>query len=55
MKPPIKKRNFLKDGKWITNPQETKILLCVCGEKYLKTRPGQTMCVRCMYKPKTLV
>lgn len=37
----------MKNGKWIDNPKATTVLVCECGEKYIKTRPNQTQCLRC--------
>jgi len=45
-KPSIK--TFQKDGKWVENPEETKVLVCACGYKYIKTRDNQTSCIKCM-------
>jgi len=41
-------KNFFKDGKWIDKPEEVVILECECGNKYIKTREEQTICLRCM-------
>ncbi len=48
---PVKKgppKQFQKDGRWIVKPGKTEVLVCSCGNRYLKTRPGQTMCLRCV-------
>ena len=45
-------KNFMKDGKWIDNPNQPKVVMCECGNKYIKTREGQTVCVRCLTKVK---
>jgi len=45
-------KNFLKDGKWIDNPNEPVVLVCTCGNKYIKTRLEQTHCLRCFVKRK---
>ncbi len=37
-------------GKWVEKRTRTEILLCVCGNKYIKTRKEQTVCVRCIYR-----
>ncbi len=42
-------KHFQKDGHWIVNPTKTNVFLCKCGNRYLKTRPGQAECVRCMF------
>ena len=41
-------KTFQKDGHWIEKPNKTPILLCDCGNRYLKTRRNQTKCLRCM-------
>ena len=43
-------KNFLKDGKWIDNPNTVAVVTCSCGNKYIKTRAGQTHCLRCFVK-----
>ena len=45
-------KNFLKNGKWIDNPNKTVILRCKCGNKYIKTRAEQVVCLRCLGKVK---
>ena len=40
-------KTFQKDGKWVNKPFRTEILVCACGSKYIKTRLGQTGCIRC--------
>ena len=45
----VSKKHFQKDGKWISRPSKTEILVCVCGGKYIKTRKDQTLCIKCMY------
>ncbi len=35
-------------GKWIYKTTVSTVLLCICGNKYLKTRPNQITCVKCM-------
>ncbi len=40
-------KTFQQDGHWIEKPHKTAILLCVCGNRYLKTRAGQDKCLRC--------
>ena len=45
-------KTFHKDGKWIDNPNEPAIIVCVCGNKYIKTRIEQTACLRCFVKKK---
>ena len=38
----------MKDGKWIDNPNEPVVLVCECGNKYIKTRDKQEVCLRCL-------
>jgi hypothetical protein len=45
-------KTFQKDGKWVEKPRRTEILVCECGNKYIKTRPQQIKCVRCLIKEK---
>lgn len=41
-------KTFQQDGHWIEKPNKTAILVCECGNRYLKTRPNQTRCLRCI-------
>lgn len=41
-------KTFQQDGHWIEKPNKTAILICVCGNRYLKTRPRQEKCLRCV-------
>src|SRR6185437_289113 len=41
-------KNFQQDGHWIETTEKTPILICECGNSYLKTRPGQKICLRCL-------
>lgn len=41
-------KTFQQDGHWVVKIKKTPILLCECGNKYLKTRAGQSRCLRCM-------
>jgi hypothetical protein len=41
-------KHYQQDGHWIVNPNKTNVLVCTCGNRYLKTRPGQTLCLRCV-------
>jgi len=41
-------KTFQKDGHWIEKTDKTPILICECGNRYLKTRPGQKLCLRCL-------
>ena len=38
----------MQDGKWIDKPHVTKVAICKCGNKYIKTRDEQRSCLRCM-------
>lgn len=42
------RKTFQQDGHWIEKPEKTAILLCVCGNRYLKTRKEQVLCLRCV-------
>ena len=52
MKPiiPIKLKSFSKLGKWVERKTIAEILTCSCGNKYIKSRKNQTICVRCIAK-----
>lgn len=41
-------KTFFQDGKWIDNPNEPAVLECDCGDKYIKTREDQEVCLRCL-------
>jgi hypothetical protein len=41
-------KTFQQDGHWIEKTDKTPILICECGNRYLKTRPGQKICLRCL-------
>jgi hypothetical protein len=41
-------KTFQQDGRWIEKTKKTEILLCVCGNRYIKTRPKQMVCLRCL-------
>lgn len=43
-------KNFMKDGKWTDNPNPPAVVLCPCGNKYIKTRVGQETCLLCLGK-----
>lgn len=45
-------KTFQKDGHWIENPNKPVVLLCACGNRYLKTRNGQVKCLRCISQGK---
>ena len=40
-------KTFQQNGHWIEKTVVTPILVCQCGNRYLKTRSGQTKCLRC--------
>lgn len=42
-------KHFQQDGHWIVRPRKSEVLTCRCGNRYLKTRPGQSVCIRCMF------
>lgn len=35
-------------GQWVERPRRTETLTCICGNRYIKTRKGQTTCVFCI-------
>lgn len=37
-----------KMGQWVEKPRRMEILTCSCGNKYIKTRDRQTVCLRCI-------
>ena len=37
-------------GSWVERPRRASILLCECGNRYIKTRKGQTVCVQCLFR-----
>jgi len=41
-------KTFQQDGHWVEKKNVTPILLCSCGNRYLKTRSGQQKCLRCV-------
>jgi hypothetical protein len=45
-------KNFMKNGKWVDNPNQPAVLRCRCGNKYIKTRREQTVCLRCFLAKK---
>ncbi len=40
-------KNFMKNGKWIEKTKAPAVVLCSCGNKYIKTRPRQKECLSC--------
>jgi hypothetical protein len=45
-------KTFQKDGHWIENPNKAAVLMCACGNRYLKTRDRQNKCLRCISQGK---
>jgi hypothetical protein len=45
-------KTFQQGGHWVEKTNITPILVCLCGNRYLKTRPGQRLCLRCMHDAK---
>jgi hypothetical protein len=44
------RKTFQQDGHWIVKPGKTAIIVCTaCSNRYIKTRPGQTLCLRCHF------
>ena len=41
-------KTFQKNGHWIEKTDVTPIVICECGNRYIKTRPGQKLCLRCL-------
>lgn len=39
-----------KMGQWVEKPRRMEILTCSCGNKYIKTRDLQKVCVKCLSK-----
>jgi hypothetical protein len=51
---PVSRKTFQSHGKWIEKATRTEILVCSsCGSKYIKTRPDQVSCIKCIYLVKT--
>ncbi len=44
----LPKKKVSQPGKWIERPRRMEILTCSCGNKYVKSRPNQKVCVRCI-------
>jgi hypothetical protein len=45
------KKTFPGSGMWIEKPRRSEVLVCgACKGKYIKTRTGQTTCIRCISK-----
>ena len=43
-------KTFFKDGKW-TDSRTAIVVLCHCGNKYIKTRTEQKECLSCIGHP----
>lgn len=42
-------KTFMKDGKWTEKTTGPNVHLCsLCGEKFIKTRFRQMICLRCI-------
>ena len=41
-------KQYQQDGHWIVKPGKTAVLLCACGNRYLKTRNAQRKCLTCI-------
>ena len=41
-------KTFFKDGKWTDSTREVVVIVCRCGNKYIKTREGQEECLSCL-------
>ena len=46
----ITRKTYQQNGKWIEQPGKTMIVVCLCGNKYIKTRENQMQCIRCLGK-----
>ncbi|MES2203457.1 MAG: hypothetical protein V4474_04000 [Patescibacteria group bacterium] len=44
------RKTFQQDGHWIIKPRKTPIEVCECGNRYIKTRAAQKLCLRCLFK-----
>ncbi len=47
-KKPIPNKNKNQPGKWIDYARRAEIVVCSCGNKYIKTRDRQKVCIRCI-------
>src|SRR3989338_3229242 len=41
-------KTFFQDGKWIDNPNAVVVVVCECGNRYIKTRDEQETCLTCL-------
>ncbi len=46
----VEKKKANTWGHWTAAPRRTTTLVCACGARYIKTRPGQTVCLSCARK-----
>ncbi|MFZ2886774.1 MAG: hypothetical protein WA021_03070 [Minisyncoccia bacterium] len=44
---PVAKK-AVQRGKYVYKPIMSVIVLCSCGNKYVRTRPKQTVCITCI-------
>ena len=47
-------KTFNQNGKWIDRPGKIDVVVCKCGNKYLKTRRNQKTCITCINTAKEL-
>ena len=45
---------FQKRGVWVEKPRKSAILICACGNKYIKTRKEQSICIQCINRAASL-
>ena len=41
-------KTYQKNGRWVEKPSTTVVSICICKNKYIKTREKQTHCLRCI-------
>ena len=41
-------KNYMQNGKWVHKPSKVDVKICECGNKYIKTRPRQKLCLHCL-------
>lgn len=44
----VQQKVHSQKGKWVEKPRRMAILVCSCGNKYVKSRHIQKVCVRCI-------
>lgn len=42
------RKTFNMGGRWV-HKASSAIITCKCGNRYIKTRTGQHMCLKCMF------